>query len=157
MLACIKLLLFSLAVALVVTPPLATLMPHVRSIAAQVSRRHPAIERGSLRPKHVGTAFIGVPVNIASRARTVSRALAVHSQLNKPMKKPHHHLATAAVAARPVLSHEVFTNMLAWSKAVGRAKRVWADLHAEEHPPLSAGQWSLAFSGFVVSLSACGW
>ena len=81
-------------------------------------------------PKPPSTTFISVPAALAGQVKIVANAMTKHWELDSLAGAPHHFLAHAALATRPVIGEEAFQKVLVLNKDAGRAKHCLARVPA---------------------------
>jgi len=122
-------------------------MPHTRNPDKVALRRERAIARGYVKPAPSGRVHIEVPAACASPLKTMVKAAVLHRSLDQRTSVAHHHLAHAALAARPLLTEGQFKHAICLNKRAGAAKHrisSWADPwdtdsgDAEDDVPLAA-------------------
>eukprot|EP00929_Paragymnodinium_shiwhaense_P000324 TRINITY_DN100571_c0_g1_i1.p1 TRINITY_DN100571_c0_g1~~TRINITY_DN100571_c0_g1_i1.p1 ORF type:complete len:573 (+),score=72.24 TRINITY_DN100571_c0_g1_i1:107-1720(+) len=114
--------LFVVLILVVALPGKSCVMPHTHSAAKSAERHQRAIDRGFLRPRRPDHTWIMAPSPMAPAVRTVAKAMATHVSLDEASGVSHHHLYDAAQASRASLSPKVYEDILALSRAAGRAK-----------------------------------
>mmetsp|Transcript_88303 Transcript_88303/g.258102 ORF Transcript_88303/g.258102 Transcript_88303/m.258102 type:complete len:442 (+) Transcript_88303:108-1433(+) len=116
--------MFVAALAFLVCLLVATLdrMPHSHSALSRAARRQRALARGYIETKPSGMTHVLVPSPLAQPVRTAARALEAHAALDSISGVRHHHLAHAALTAKPIIGDSAFVRIMALNREAGRAK-----------------------------------
>lgn len=130
-------------------------MPHSHSAHAAALRRQRAIDRGYVVPRPAGTRHLLVDDRIAPDVRTVAKAMATHARLDADADRPHHHLRSAALAAKDRVSEATLHDILRLNRDAGRAKHnVSRKRRTLPSPPPSGGAPLAPALGREASLAA---